>query len=289
MTLYIRFCKLNIGGYMKKWKKLLWIYLILLAMVVVTMFSLWESSHQPIVRDYPEIEKEGVLRVTTEYSPTSYYIDGDSILGLQYELCQAIAKVSGLEVQLNLEMSLTKSFQDLESGEIDVIARNIPITTENKELYLFTDPIWLNKQVLVQRTEKANGGIKPIHNQLMLGQKTLYLPKGSPALLRIHNLEEEIGDTIYTHEDELYSDEQLIIMVAKGDIDFAVCDQQSAKKMKERFPQIDISTDISFTQLQSWAIRKESPILLDSLNLWLRKAKESDNFKKIFQHYYKKK
>ena len=274
---------------MKKWKKLLWIYLILLAMVVVTMFSLWESSHQPIVRDYPEIEKEGVLRVTTEYSPTSYYIDGDSILGLQYELCQAIAKVSGLEVQLNLEMSLTKSFQDLESGEIDVIARNIPITTENKELYLFTDPIWLNKQVLVQRTEKANGGIKPIHNQLMLGQKTLYLPKGSPALLRIHNLEEEIGDTIYTHEDELYSDEQLIIRVAKGDIDFAVCDQQSAKKMKERFPQIDISTDISFTQLQSWAIRKESPILLDSLNLWLRKAKESDNFKKIFQHYYKKK
>lgn len=274
---------------MKKWKKLLWIYLILLAMVVVTMFSLWESSHQPIVRDYPEIEKEGVLRVTTEYSPTSYYIDGDSILGLQYELCQAIAKVSGLEVQLNLEMSLTKSFQNLESGEIDVIARNIPITTENKELYLFTDPIWLNKQVLVQRTEKANGGIKPIHNQLMLGQKTLYLPKGSPALLRIHNLEEEIGDTIYTHEDELYSDEQLIIMVAKGDIDFAVCDQQSAKKMKERFPQIDISTDISFTQLQSWAIRKESPILLDSLNLWLRKAKESDNFKKIFQHYYKKK
>lgn len=274
---------------MKKWKKLLWIYLILLAIVVVTMFSLWESSHQPIVRDYPEIEKEGVLRVTTEYSPTSYYIDGDSILGLQYELCQAIAKVSGLEVQLNLEMSLTKSFQDLESGEIDVIARNIPITTENKELYLFTDPIWLNKQVLVQRTEKANGGIKPIHNQLMLGQKTLYLPKGSPALLRIHNLEEEIGDTIYTHEDELYSDEQLIIMVAKGDIDFAVCDQQSAKKMKERFPQIDISTDISFTQLQSWAIRKESPILLDSLNLWLRKAKESDNFKKIFQHYYKKK
>ena len=215
---------------MKKWKKLLWIYLILLAMVVVTMFSLWESSHLPIVRDYPEIEKEGVLRVTTEYSPTSYYIDGDSILGLQYELCQAIAKVSGLEVQLNLEMSLTKSFQDLESGEIDVIARNIPITTENKELYLFTDPIWLNKQVLVQRTEKANGGIKPIHNQLMLGQKTLYLPKGSPALLRIHNLEEEIGDTIYTHEDELYSDEQLIIMVAKGDIDFAVCDQQSAKK-----------------------------------------------------------
>ena len=274
---------------MKKWKKLLWVYIALLAMVIATMFSLWKSkSNQLFLRDYPDIKKEGILRITTEYSPTSYYIEGDSILGFQYELCKAIASVSGMEIQLDLEMSLEKSFKDLETGKCDIIARNIPVTSENKGQYLFTEPIWLNKQVLVQRSEKANGGIKPIHNQILLGGKTLYLPKGSPALLRIHNLEQEIGDTIYIHEDELYSDEQLIIMVAKSDIDFAVCDQRSAEKMKARFPDIDISTDISFTQLQSWAVRKENPILLDSLNVWLKKVKESDKYKKIFQYYYKK-
>ena len=275
---------------MKKWKKILWVYIVLLALAIVTMYSLRKSQpRRQVVRDLPEIEKEGILRMTTEYSPTSYYIEEDSVLGFQYELCQAIAKVSGLEIQLNLEMNLQKSFLDLESGKCDVIARNIPITSENKEHYLFTDPIWFDKQVLVQRTEKANGGIKPIHNQLLLGSKTLYLPKGSPALLRIQNLEQEIGDTIYTYEDELYSDEQLIIMVAKGDIDFAVCDQQIAEKMKKRFSEIDISTDISFTQLQSWAVRKGSPILLDSLNSWLKRVKTGDDFKKTFQNHYKKK
>jgi membrane-bound lytic murein transglycosylase F len=33
--------------------------------------------------------------------------------------------------------------------------------------------------------------------------------------------------------------------------------------------EIDVETDISFTQLESWAVRKESPILLDSLDSWL--------------------
>lgn len=60
-------------------------------------------------------------------------------------------------------------------------------------------------------------------------------------------------------EDELYSSEQLAIMVAKGDIDYAVCDQQIARVSKGNLPEIDIDTDISFTQLQSWAVRKDSP------------------------------
>jgi hypothetical protein len=61
-----------------------------------------------------------------------------------------------------------------------------------KENYLFTDPIVLNKQVLVQRTEEANQGIKPIRNQLDLAQRRLYVPKDSPAKLRIENLSHEM-------------------------------------------------------------------------------------------------
>ena len=61
-------------------------------------------------------------------------------------------------------------------------------------------------------------------------------------------------------------------MVAKGDIDYAVCDQQIARVSKGNLPEIDIDTDISFTQLQSWAVRKDSPILLDSLNIGFFRA-----------------
>lgn len=277
---------------MRKTRKILVVYCILLVLVVATMISLWpyREKKQPLQpRDYPEIYNEGILRVVTEYNPTGYFVDGDTILGFQYELCQAIARISGLEVQMQLEMTLDKSFDLLNQQTVDIIARNIPITTEVKEHYLFTDPIILNRQVLVQRTAEANQGIKPIRNQLHLGKKELYLPKNSPALLRIRNLEYEIGDTIYIHEDELYSDEQLIILVAKGDIDYAVCNQQNAEQLLSQYPEIDIQTDISFTQLESWVMRNDSPILRDSLNHWLEQLKANGTYKKIYNQYYNQK
>lgn len=275
---------------MKVGKKLLAVYICLLGIVLVMMASLYSylQSKEPLPpRDYPEIKEEGILRVMMEYNPSDYYVEDDTILGFQYELCQAIARLSGMEVQIHLEMSLERSFEMLDQQQVDVIARNIPITSESKETHLFTDPIILNKQVLVQRTAKANQGQSPIRNQIHLGKKKLYIPKNSPALLRIKNLEHEIGDTIYIEEDELYSDEQLIIQVAKGDIDFAVCNQQNAERMAKQYPEIDIQTDISFTQLQSWAVRMESPILLDSLNHWLDTLKKNGLYDKVYNRYYK--
>ena len=270
-----------------KFKKLYILFGILLFIALATMWILFPfRKSKPEQRDYSQIKKEGVLRIVTEYNSSGYYVNGDTIEGFQYELSQAIAQLSGLEVEMHLDMNLTTSFEGLASGKYDIIARNIPASSDMKETYLFTDPVVLNRQVLVQRTAEANQGRKPIRNQLELAQRRLYIPKDSPAKLRIKNLSHEIGDTIYVSEDELYSTEQLIIMVAKGEIDFAVCDLQLAKKAMQQFPEIDINTDISFTQLQSWAVRKDSPVLCDSINSWFKQIKESGDYKKIYKRYY---
>lgn len=253
------------------------------------MILLWHFKTTPTddsLRDYPEIRQEGIIRLVTEYNQSGYYVSGDTIEGFQYELSREIAKLSGLEVQIHLVMSLSESFDELLDNKCDIIARNIPITSDIKKNFLFTEPIVFNKQVLIQRTEKANQGTSPLRNQLDLAGKTVYIPKDSPALLRLQNLAHEIGDTIYVIEEELYSGEQLAIMVAKGDIDYAVCDQQIARQSKQQLPEIDIDTDISFTQLQSWAVRKNAPILLDSLNNWLEQIKKSGSYETIYKRYY---
>ncbi|MDR0430732.1 MAG: transporter substrate-binding domain-containing protein [Tannerellaceae bacterium] len=270
--------------------KLLILYLALLLLAVSTMVGIWWSNHNKNqknpLRDYAEIKAEGILRIITEYSPSDYFIIGDTIEGFQYELSQAIAHMSGLEVQTQLEMSLSESFKALDANACDIIARNIPVTSEIREDYLFTDPIVMNKQILVQRTSEANKGIEPIRNQLDLAKKTIYVPVNSPALLRLQHLENEIGDTILIVEDPAYSSEQLAIMVAKGDIDYAVCDLQAANIFKKNLPEIDIDTDISFTQLQAWAIRKDAVALVDSLNSWLKRIREDGLYDKIYQRYY---
>ena len=250
---------------------------------MVTLYGITGKSKH----DYDEIRSEGVLHVVTEYNQTGYFVSGDTIQGFQYELCRAISEISGLEVQIFLDMSLTESFTNLKNRKYDIIARNIPVTSGIKENYLFTDPVVLSKQVLVQRSAKANDSIQPVRNQLDLAGKTLYIPENSPALLRIQNLRHEIGDTIYVIEESRYSSEQIIIMVASGDIDYAVCDLQIATVAAAQFPEIDIGTDISFTQLQSWAVRKESVALLDSLNNWFKIIRDQGIYDDIFKRYYK--
>ncbi|MCC8171600.1 MAG: transporter substrate-binding domain-containing protein [Parabacteroides sp.] len=270
-------------------RKLYVVYGILLVIALFTMGLLWKFSHRETVlspRDFPEIRAEGVLRIVTEYNPVGYYVAGDTVEGFQYELSRAIADLSGLEVEMQLEMNLDNSFSALEGNKCDIVARNLPVTSEWRDDYLFTDPVMLNKQVLVQRAVDSGHPVQPIRNQLDLAGKTLYIPQHSPGKVRLQNLQHEIGDTIYIREDSLYSSEQLIIMVARGDIDYAVCDKKIAEEGAGRFPEIDIRTDISFTQLQSWAVRKDSPQLLDSLNSWFRQLRDNGVYNRIYKRYY---
>ncbi|MDR1980287.1 MAG: transporter substrate-binding domain-containing protein [Tannerellaceae bacterium] len=268
-------------------RKWIVVYGVLLLLVVVTMAVLRQMVKEDIrVRDYAAISEEGILRLMTEYSLSGYYVSGDTVEGFQYELIRAIAQVSGLEVHTALETTLTESFKALDNHTCDVIARNIPVTSDIKDRYLFTDPVVMDKQVLIQRTAEANNGVEVIRNQLNLAGKTIYIPHSSPVLTRLRNLEYEIGDTLHIVEEAVYSSEQLAIMVARGDIDYAVCDQRTALILQSRLPGIDVDTDIGFIQLQAWAVRKESPVLLDSLNSWFRQIRENGRYDAIYRRYY---
>ena len=271
---------------MKKTKLLRYIILGVVTALIATFLMPPKEKPKGKPRDYAEIASEGILHAATEYNSISFYVDGDTLSGFHYELIEAFARDHHLKVAISPEMSFNKRLSGLADGKYDVIAYGILATSELKDSLLLTTPIALNRQVLVQRKTESSDDSLFIKSQLDLAGKTLNVVKGSPSILRIHNLGNEIGDTIYVKEDDLYSGEQLAIMVAKKDIDYAVCDQQIARKSKELLPEIDIETDISFTQLQSWAVRKDSPILLDSLNSWLNRIKESGLYDKIYKKYY---
>lgn len=265
-------------------------YLVPVVIVLALLFSLrnCEKKEKPVghPRDYAAIAKEGVLKVATEYNSISFYVDGDTVSGFHYELIEAFARDKGLKAEINPLMSFEERLKGLSEGQYDVIAYGILATSELKDSLLLTSPIVLNKQVLVQRKEKGENDSLYIRSQLDLARRTVHVVKGSPSILRIRNLGNEIGDTIYIEEIEKYGDEQLIALVAHGDIDYAVCDESIAEAAADSLPQIDINTAISFTQFYSWAVSKHSPALLDSLNTWLDKFQKEKVYRKIYQKYY---
>ncbi|HJG89872.1 transporter substrate-binding domain-containing protein [Barnesiella viscericola] len=267
-----------------KVKRHLYIYIGLLVVVVGIMAWLRpKSAYHP--RSFEEIKADGVLRIVTDYTPLSYYLQGDSLTGFDYELARMVGQRSGLAIEITPEVNLSKSIEGLERGQYDIIARQLPVTSEIKEELAFTVPIQLNRQVLVQRKDNPSHK-KLIRNQLDLARETLYIVSDAPTRLRINNLAREIGDTIYIQEEETYGAEQLIMMVATGEIEFAVCDKAIAQQMSKDYPQLDCNTDISFTQFQSWALRKNDSILLDSLNKWITDIQQEDRYKKLYDSYF---
>jgi Predicted soluble lytic transglycosylase fused to an ABC-type amino acid-binding protein len=272
--------KLKLSGYL--------IPVIIIGVAAILFFRQYNKKEkfQGHPRDYAAIAKEGILRIATEYNSISFYVDGDTISGFHYELIQAFARDKGLKTELTPLMSFEERLEGLSEGRYDVIAYGILATSELKDSLLLTSPIILNKQVLVQRKEKGKKDSLYIRSQLDLAQRTLHVVKGSPSILRIQNLGNEIGDTIYIKEIEKYGSEQLISLVAHGDIDYAVCDENIAQAIADSLPQIDINTAISFTQFYSWAVSKQSPTLLDSLNTWLDKFRKEKEYQKIYQKYF---
>lgn len=275
---------------MNKITKRLILYFALLAIAIYLMVTLWSAIHREqgpeLPRDYDEIVASGVLNVVTDYNTLGYRVAGDTVVGFQYELIKALERDWEIKVNLFLENSLDENLGGLNEGRYDIVARNIPVNTVLKDEYGFTRFLNRNKLVLIQRKMEYNDSIEPVRSQLDLAGKTIYVHQDAPAKLRIENLAYEIGDTIYIEENPLYEAEQLVMMVAGGDIDFTVCDKQMAKSLAVKLIEIDIETDVSFTHLESWAVRKESPALLDSLNAWFEGFMKSPQYNKIYDRYY---
>lgn len=269
---------------MKKYAK----YGIMGVMAVALSAILFPSRKEavsPSPRSYEEIIRSGVLRAVTEYNSISFHVQEDTIGGLHYELLHAFAKDKGLTVEVTPEMSVEKRVQGIQDGTYDILANNVLISSERKDSILFTHPILLSRQVLVQRKPQEKNDSTYIKSLLELADRTVHVVKGSPSILRIRNLSNEIGDTIYIQEVERYGQEQLLAMVANNDIDYAICDENIALTSAHYLPLLDIETAISFTQFYSWGVNKENIVLLDSLNAWLESYKQTPDFQQLTRKY----
>ena len=257
-----------------------------IAIGLIWLNSTPKESYNGTPRQYKEIISSGVLRAVTEYNAVSYHVDQDTTLsGFDYEILREFAQSKNLKLQVVPEMNFSERLTGIANGRYDILAVSTPITSRTSDTLLFTHPLLHAKQVLVQRKKADDADSSFISNQLQLAGKRLYVVKNSPALLRIHNLMNEIADTIYVEEVEKYGPEQLLAMVAGKDIDYAVCDETIARTALKNFPDLDISIDIGFTQLYAWGVSKQSTELLDTLNVWLDDYIHTKEYKTIKNKY----
>lgn len=239
------------------------------------------------------IMKSGKLRAVVDYNSTNYFIYRGKPMGFKYELLQHLANDMGIRLEISVSNNLQETFEGLNKKRYDLVAKNLTVTRNRNELIEFTIPLEQTRQVLVQRKPEQWKEMTPmaiedslIRNQLDLAGKRIHVQMNTAYYKRLVNLSDEIGGEIEIVQDSIFGVEQLVSMVAKGEIDYTVCDENVARVNQSYYPNLDVETPVSFPQNIAWAVRHNSPEWLNYLNTWILNFKSTPTYKALYKKYF---
>lgn len=251
-------------------------------------------EEEVVIYDLPQILESGVLRASTNYNSTNYFIYRGEPMGFHLELLRLFATHLGVSLEIHISNDLEENLSCLIDREgCDLIALDLTVTGSRKQLVQFTEPHSQTRQVLVQRKFPLSGGrgfsedssFSMVLNQYELAGKRVHVQKNTAFVDRLKSLMEEIGATIYIVEREETS-EQLIEMVARGEIDFTVSDEHIARLNNRYYSNIDVSLPISFDQHLAWAVRHGADALVEAINEWMVEFKSTRQYTMLYNKYY---
>jgi membrane-bound lytic murein transglycosylase F len=269
--------------------------------LVLVCFSC-EKAIPPLSFDVPQVEidlddivKRGYINALVDNNSFSYFIYKGHPMGYEYELLQLLAKQLDVSLKIKVTSGVDRAFEQLNTGEGDIIAFPLTITKPRREIVNFTRPHFNTYQVLVQRKPNnwRNLSLEQINDSMLrdpaeLVGKKIYVIKGTSHELHLKHLSEELGGDILIENDTLSSEsESLIRKVALGDIDYTVADHTMARINSAYYPNLDVSTVLSIPQQIAWALRKNSPKLMEVIDRWLLDIKEEPTFMVIYNRYFK--
>lgn len=265
-------------------KALMPVFVLLLAGVIAAMFMLRGCSTSSPSSDKAVKSGGDTLDIAIDYGPMSMYAKGDSLFGFNYEVICSLQR-RGLPVKLHPFTSLDSVLTLLDEGIYDVIATDAPVTLDYESLYTFSEPLYLDRQVLVEHIASDSDSMKPIASQLDLAGKNVWVVAGSPTEGRLHNLMDEIGDTIYIRSDNQYSSELLYMLTSIGEIKLCVINERVAEAMSRQGGGARVASGISFTQFQAWLMSKEKESAAHRIDSAIVAFKATAEFDDICRRY----
>lgn len=225
------------------------------------------------------------LRVATLYSPTSYFLYRDEAMGYDYTLISQFVEDKKIAIDLKVASSLQSMVEMLDSGMVDVLAYEIPVTAEYRKKTIPCGPEILTHQVLVQPRKSDDTFIA---DETQLVGRDVYVEAESKYDYRMQNLNDELGGGVRIHKinrDTLVA-EDLIEMVSAGEIPLTVVDSDIARLNKTYYPDLDVSLALSFSQKSRWAVSASASWLADSINAWIESEKPRRRNLDLLKRYF---
>jgi membrane-bound lytic murein transglycosylase F len=246
-----------------------------------------KESTEEVRSDLSRIRESGILKVVIDYNSTNYFVYRGKPMGYQYELVMKLCDDLEVKPEITVSNNMAETFDGLKNGRFDLVAKNLTVTRARGQEIAFTKPLKQTRQVIVQRKPlKDTPDSLYLKTTLELAGKRIHVQQNTTYFRRLVHLSEEIGHPVEIVEDSVNGVEQLVAMVARGEINYTVCDENVALLNQSYYPNLDVSLKISFPQNIAWAVQKDSDEWKEFLDRWIVQFKKTREYQQIYHQYF---
>ena len=234
--------------------------------------------------DFEEIKNKGELIVLTENTSTSYFNYRGQQMGFEHDILSDFADSFNLKLKI-IVVNNSKNFATyLRQGKGDIIACNYTITKSRKKLHSFSFPYLKERLVLVQRKNKN----PPIRDIKKIHAQQIHLRAHSSYYQVLKAIEKK--NNISFNLKELKGDiptEDYIDLVAKGEINYTVSEDNIARLCALTHSNVDIKTYLSKPMPIAFGLRLEDTQFKDTLDCWLEDYVNSNRYNNLVSLYFR--
>ena len=248
--------------------------------------------------DLDGMRKRRTIRLLVPYSKTFYFVDrGGKQFGITYDVGHAFEewlnkreKTKTLKIGVVfIPVARDRLLSGLVDGLGDIAAGNITITEQRAEIVQFGDPMAKDiKEVLVTGPTAA-----PIAILDDLAGREIYVRRSSSYFEHLQTLSSSLEakglkPIVISDLDDELEDEDVMEMVNAGLLPWVVVDEHKAQIWTSVFTKLTVRSDLAIHEGGeiAWAMRKDSPQLLEVVNEFTKSHKIGTTFGNILKKRY---
>ncbi|MGE8000205.1 basic amino acid ABC transporter substrate-binding protein [Lysinibacillus sp. NPDC093190] len=216
-----------------------------------------------------------VYKVGTEatFAPFESLDDKGNIVGLDFDILQAIADEMGFEVEWQ-NIGWEPVFQTVKNGETDIGAAGISINKKRKETFDFTEPYYESQLLIVV---KEDSKIKSLAD---LKDKKISVQINATGHEAAKKLQGDSSPNIMAFENQPVAIKEML----NGNVDATIGDNAVVYEYIKAHPteKLKVIEDDAFEkEYYGFMVQKGNTELLNKLNEGLKKIKENGKYKEI--------
>ncbi len=227
-----------------------------------------------------EIRERGELRVLTRYGPTTYYVKGNELAGLEYDLAERFAEFLNVRLKIIVPDNLGNMLKLIEQGKADIAAAGLTITPARKDLIRF-GPVYqeVTEQLIYREGNPIPQDITSLNGQLEVVADSSHVEQ-------LKSYKQDIPELEWTENQQLDSS-GLLELVQLEMIDYTIADSNEIAANQGLFPELRVAFDISEPQPLAWALPlSEDSSLYDQMVKFFEQLEESGDLDRLIAKYY---